>query len=304
MSKINWLGGIAVVGWLVGGYFGRIDWRLDLLNHARPYLLIPIGLFCLLAVLLRQRWQLSLGLLLLFAVGFDLAPYYWPRAAPNAAEPDNTITVFSYNVQYGNRPYDRLLALLDSEQPDLVLLIEVDRPFLEALSSLNERYPHQLLAPAPHPFGIALLSKRPLINERIERHNGEIAWLSAEFELNEQQVLFRGVHTYPPMGPIPAKIRDSHLNTVLSQSENQPPTIVAGDLNATPWSYPLRPLLDQTSFYDTRLGFGLPATWQRGFVMLPIDYVLATEQFTVADHQILDRLGSDHAPISVTLSLP
>ena len=87
------------------------------------------------------------------------------------------------------------------------------------------------------------------------------------------------------------------------QSKNGP-TILMGDLNATPWSPIFREFLAGSRLENGRQGFGLQASWPAplGTLGIPIDHILISPE--VAIHQF-DRgpdLGSDHYPIIVDFS--
>lgn len=78
--------------------------------------------------------------------------------------------------------------------------------------------------------------------------------------------------------------------------------VIAGDLNASPWSSALWPLTD-VGFHDTRRGHGIHATWPAWFLPLrvPIDYVLASPSLVAWTHEVLPDIGSDHLAIAVEL---
>jgi endonuclease/exonuclease/phosphatase (EEP) superfamily protein YafD len=75
------------------------------------------------------------------------------------------------------------------------------------------------------------------------------------------------------------------------------PLIVAGDLNATPWSSAFavaaRHGLDRAS--------GLAPTWPRRHVGIPIDHVLADTHWRRGEAQRGPDIGSDHLPVRVAL---
>jgi endonuclease/exonuclease/phosphatase (EEP) superfamily protein YafD len=81
--------------------------------------------------------------------------------------------------------------------------------------------------------------------------------------------------------------------------------VIMGDLNATPWSYALRTLLDRTGLRDSRRGFGLGASWPTWspFVRIPIDQLLLGGRVEVLAREVGPELGSDHFPLRATVAL-
>jgi len=80
--------------------------------------------------------------------------------------------------------------------------------------------------------------------------------------------------------------------------------VVAGDLNATPWSPIFHRVLDLGRLRDSREGFGLHRTWPSGIhalLRIPIDHVLVGEGVTVLRREVGPHIGSDHRPVIVDL---
>ena len=80
------------------------------------------------------------------------------------------------------------------------------------------------------------------------------------------------------------------------------PPIIAGDLNATPWSMAFNDLTDR----GTRRSTTLRPTWPTalgGWVGIPIDHVLVSHRWRRVDSWRGPNLASDHAPVLVRLAL-
>lgn len=118
-----------------------------------------------------------------------------------------------------------------------------------------------------------------------------------------------GVHTLPPVSAGYAAGRAAQLAEAARRVDASPePVVVAGDLNATRWSAPLRRLLGETRLRDASRGFGLQGTWPTGLGwsgMIRVDHVLVSPDWRVEDHRCGPTdLGSDHRAVVVDLVLP
>jgi endonuclease/exonuclease/phosphatase (EEP) superfamily protein YafD len=84
------------------------------------------------------------------------------------------------------------------------------------------------------------------------------------------------------------------------------PVIVAGDLNATPWSHGFRQLVRLRGLCDSAVGRGVQATWNahRWVPRIPIDHVVVSPEVRVMDRRVGPDVGSDHLPVEATLAIP
>ena len=79
-------------------------------------------------------------------------------------------------------------------------------------------------------------------------------------------------------------------------------SIVAGDLNCTPWSWWFKKLLSDSGLKDSGRGNGLAATWNPFGVPLSgltIDHVLIGSKIKCTDRFVGGHIGSDHRPVFV-----
>ena len=80
------------------------------------------------------------------------------------------------------------------------------------------------------------------------------------------------------------------------------PTIVLGDLNATPGAAELRPLLERVrDSWPADSGAGL--TYPANQPAKRIDYVLLSPQLRVISESVPGTLASDHRPVVAELAL-
>ncbi|HEY5649843.1 MAG TPA: endonuclease/exonuclease/phosphatase family protein, partial [Acidimicrobiia bacterium] len=122
---------------------------------------------------------------------------------------------------------------------------------------------------------------------------------------NEVRIL--GSHPLSPSTEDRARLRDAQLGFARDWSaESGGRRIVAGDLNATPWSSSFRRLVANADLVNSQRGYGLELTFPSDaspLVQVPIDHVLHSDGFRVVDRRLGPALGSDHFPVVVDLAL-
>ncbi|MGB1252142.1 MAG: endonuclease/exonuclease/phosphatase family protein [Candidatus Promineifilaceae bacterium] len=290
------------------GFFGRFHWLFDLFAHFRVQYIAIASLFALFALLHKPRYPLYACLLILLINLAQIAPYYYPAAQTIPNDSTTTLRVMSTNVNsaVGNEQssIDSILAT----EADIVAIIELNPLLAEQLSTIQHIYPHQQLQTMENShFGIGLLSKYPLSNQ-------DVLWLDsnpspslyAEITTQAGPVAILASHPSPPLFRYGTDLRTMRFQAIEKfMSATAVPTIVLGDLNATPWSHDMRSLVNNTRLHDSALGHGLQPTWlsRQHLLGIPIDYVLVSAEFSTLDHQVLPRAGSDHLPIVATLQL-
>ncbi len=115
------------------------------------------------------------------------------------------------------------------------------------------------------------------------------------------------IHPLSPSSEFRARQNDRQLLFATEWAAGQDgPTIVVGDFNATPWSFPFRRLVSSTDLSNSARGFGLdlsnPADGNP-LVRVPIDHLLFSDDLAVVDRRLGPAMGSDHFPLTVDLAL-
>jgi endonuclease/exonuclease/phosphatase (EEP) superfamily protein YafD len=285
---------------------GAIGWLFDLAVHWQwPYLIAgSAGAAAAVALDRRQAWPAAAC-----AAACIAAFLQWAEPAPAADGRGPVLKVASANVYLGNHDLARLARWLEAEDPDLVFLQEVAA---EAVPQLPvDRYPHAVIRRPFEPYTVVLLSRHPVevmqeveLDARLEGHRRSYR---VAVDWNGRRLAVAAVHLAAPMAPWFHDTRNALLrDTVAWVRQQQRPALIAGDLNATPWSRPLRRAADE----GMRRATSLVPTWASmpwlsavvpGFI--PIDHVLASSHWTVVEHGVGPALGSDHRPVVVSLRL-
>lgn len=272
---------------------GTFGWALDLAVHWQP---VHAALWLVAVALLSgrdRRWLLALPLALLplWSASAPLPASRNPAAAP-------TLAIASANVRAGNPDPAPLATWLRAQPVDVVVLVELTPDYADRLQdALADVYPYRNLVPADSPFGIGLLSRHPLSDTTRHDSRDGIPSLAATLDTARGPVRVVAAHPMPPLGPHWQAARDQLLRTLADAAGTQP-TVVAGDLNTTPWSTALTGIAPAL-----RRACGLAPTWPSAHVGIPIDHVLAGPGWRRLDCARGPDIGSDHRPIRATLVL-
>ncbi len=301
-SRWRWWAALFAVG-SIAGACGAWWWVLDLAAHFLPYQ--TVGLAICAVGLWRKRDRIAATVTTLMLVGClsFLVPYHWPRAVPTEG---HRTTLRVCNVFCHNTEPERVLALLREMPTDVVVLLEVTYDWAERLQRLRDVYPHMLFEPEAGSFGIGVLSRKPWthLNHRSFGRQ-QLPSLIVDFPLEGNHTWqLIATHPLPPISSFNAASRDEQLQRVATYcAEHAGPIVVAGDLNASPWSHAFRRLCHDGGLRDSSLGFGLHPTWPTlgPFAVIPIDHILPSRDVGVASRMVEHGVGSDHRPVRAEL---
>jgi endonuclease/exonuclease/phosphatase (EEP) superfamily protein YafD len=289
----------------LAGFAGGWHWLFDLASHYRWYWLLAALLWY--AVTSRRRSRLAAACLVVAVVGNGgpLVPYWLPTAGePGAGDP---LTIVSLNLEVGNLRQDLAVGFLRQVNADVVVLLEVSEAWAEAVESLADLYPHRVVEPRTDLFGIAVLSRLPLEAVRFEPLAEGPPVVIAGLPRGERGCLLVAAHPPAPLSAAWSARRDAQLAAIgeLAATEVRP-VIVAGDLNATPWSHGFRRLTGPRGLRDSALGRGVQGSWHARLWVprIPIDHVVVSEGVAVVSRSLGPPIGSDHLPVVATLLVP
>lgn len=258
-------------------------------------------------------WAAALAICLAFQL-YRVFPYtpLAPRQVLDATPKQGAthVSILVANVLQHNRQAAPLLAHIDRWQPDLVLAVEVDSWWLEQLAPVRTTYPYTVERPLDNTYGMALFSQKPLVDPRVEEliETGVPSIHTGVRLESGRTIRLYGLHPRPPY---PAESsdtteRDGELLLVGREIDrHRQPTLVAGDLNDVAWSYTTRLMQRVSGLLDPRQGRGLYSTFHAGLPLVrwPLDHVFHSEHFKLVRLERLGKIGSDHFPIFVELSL-
>jgi endonuclease/exonuclease/phosphatase (EEP) superfamily protein YafD len=282
----------------------RFSWLLELFTHFRlQYLAVQIPLLALLAW--RRRWALAAISVPFIVVNAIAVLPYWPRETAVAGTGPG-LKLMTVNLYGRNDDHARFLELARRENPDVLLVLEVNDAWAQALETLEHEYPQHELVPREGFFGIAILSRLPILDWRSIDLLGAPA-LSARLGLaSGRAVHIVGVHLRPPVSKALAAKRNAQLEQLGNLIEpDTEPLIVAGDFNMAPYSPVLAGWLERTGLSDTRRGRGFGMSWPAFLPILgiPIDHCLINRDLGVSEHYYSPAFGSDHYAVLTRLFL-
>ena len=300
---------------------GSTFWFIDLLGFIFPLLLIPSLVLLPLALWHRVR---KFTLLAVIPPAIFLLTYghlYLPRL-PVAAT-DTTFTVLTHNVFFGNTEVDQILGVIETNDPDVVALSELDSFVAQELvDRISNEYPYYRV---DSQYG--LYSRYPIQEySTFEMSAGEWGSRLAQkcvLEIDDHRVTLLHAHPYTvpivtkrlslfgiPLG-LPLDLentyRDADIDGVLSQMAQVNGTlIVLGDFNLTDQQDGYKELTRGLLDAHRESGWGLGLTFTRfpqiGIPMWRIDYVFHSPDLVSLHTKVGDYGNSDHKPVIAKLA--
>jgi endonuclease/exonuclease/phosphatase (EEP) superfamily protein YafD len=293
----------------LGGAFSE---RLDVLSHFTP-LFFAAGLIA--AALAwaagpADRLGVASGLGATLVAGGLMAHDWVARLARRrTGARGRRLKLIQFNLWRLNQDPAGTALWIASERPDLVVVEEAVQAGAAVVDALAGCLPHRSLGADPKGRPTLILSRLPLIE------SGDLAEIDPKHFAGAWAMVDDGVAPFAVVGlhltwPVPPRPHEAQTRRVAERlaAFDRSSLIVAGDFNATPWSFALRR-------QDAR--FGIPrltralATWpaartQWGVTVpipfLAIDHIYAGPEWNLISLRRGPRLGSDHLPVVAVLS--
>ena len=277
---------------------------VQLFSHFRlQYLVVSVLLLVALVAMRQPAFAVAMLITTAVNAGFVIP---WYLNAPTERG-DTSLTVMQANVLSTNTQHDKVLQTVAAANPDLVVFQEVTPEWLVALASLKSDYPHSYAEARAGNFGIAVFSRLPLLSvTHVDSPPFAYPTILAKLGVGDDVVNVVATHPTIPVSGGLYDARNQHLESLDSLLEGlDGSTVVIGDLNTAMWDLNYKALEARQGLRNARRGFGVVPTWPTFMppAMIPIDHVLVSEDIHVEDVRTGARMGSDHLPLVVTLSL-
>lgn len=291
-------------------------WAFDLFRHfIVQYALL--ALFFGAAAAVRKLWPYAALMLALTGVcGFEVASRvdYVPPQAAEAPEGARLLKVIVYNRHHSLTEHQAMADFIQAEDPDIFFILEANETHAQTLrAAMRDAYPHQILFPKAHAFGMAAASKHKFtlkwvpkshLVEGLDEINNFILLAKIQPE-GAKPVKFYALHAPPPTLPSLFRQRNAELAhaAALINQQNRKPTdnvILLGDWNITPYSPFFEKLLKDTGLKNqTTTRYFLPSWPARlpALLQIPIDHILHRGGLTLIEKRRGPSLSSDHQAI-------
>jgi len=237
---------------------------------------------------------------------------YLPIAPPEVQAtqsdaPDRRLKILSANVLQDNADHESLLKLVRNEQPDVLVVVEVNQRWVDALAPLSELFAYHKIHPLENKYGMALYSRFELTEAKVRfMVSEEIPSIDAKLKLDSgTEVRLFAIHPNPPRPGEDTTKRDGELVLVGREiAESKGTAVVLGDLNDVGWSRTTNLFQEVSGMLDPRKGRGIYPTFNANSWVwrYPLDHLFHTDDFRMVELRTLPNIGSDHLPLWVELS--
>lgn len=296
---------------LVLGFLGRLHPGLDSFSHLRMHLAAGMAILALpllFSVLRREGVMLLLFAVMAFSTTLSTAQTFLGGArAASLKEVSAPYSLLQINLRYDNDDPKKFLQLVGREKPDVITYQEASANWMPWLDILSGSYPYRLnCSKQRRTWGVGILSRRPFSENGMNTCVGEGLLAMATVNFGGTDVNIASLHfswPWPRWQPYQLAYVEPSLRTLSG------PTIVAGDLNATPWSDTVR-RVERASGTVHLSGIGaswiarqLPVTLAP-YLGFPIDQVLVSSTIEALHIGTTTDAGSDHLPVRFDFTVP
>ncbi len=239
-----------------------------------------------------------------------LIPYtslYSFKKQKNIPKHTQTISIISVNVYQFNERYDELIKLVREIEPDILLTMESNQAWEDALTDIEDKYPNFKKVALENTYGIHFYTKLPVKSLKVNYFIADdLPSIEASMLTeNGTQFTFFGVHP-PPPSPTEednSRERDGELLSIGKKVlETKGAVIVAGDFNNVAWAKSSIQFRKTSQLLDPRIGRGFVSTFHAKYRLLrfPIDLFFHSSDIFIEDFKTLRNIGSDHLPLFCT----
>ncbi|MCC3306413.1 endonuclease/exonuclease/phosphatase family protein [Sneathiella sp. HT1-7] len=286
--------------------FGRL--QLALLSITTTIFVLAILPINWISLIFLAMLVAALAIQTIYIIRFT--PLWAQQSAKHSTDSkgEDVISLFVCNVKQGNRRYQDLIKLINTRDPDILILMETDQQWVDALDASLTEYAQKISCPQDNSYGMYLTS-------RLEMPSGEIKYLLNEgipsfhcsFKVTDGHLFdLISIHPDPPVPHRDTQGRDAEILVAGKlAAKRQRPLIVTGDLNDVAWSETTRRFLRISQLLDPRQGRGMFNSFDARFPFLrwPLDHVFHSEEFELVSIERQPHIGSDHFPMFYEFAL-
>lgn len=297
-----------------------------------PALILGNIVFVVYWLIIGLKKQFFLSFLIL-CIGYFIIPPIYKFSSEKESNDKNQLSILSYNVRKFNiynwidddKIPVEIASFIKNEKPDVVILQEY-KPNSRFTINYPYSYYHKdynYYKKVYIPSGLIIFSKYPIINsgalsrakfttsivyndllinnDTVRIYNFHLNSLGIKAEKNNlgsndsNKLINQIKHSF--------KIQELEVNLLVKNIDSvKHKTILAGDMNNTPYSWAYKNLKNNLNDTFLQAGKGFGRTYNFKGFPLRIDYIFADPSFDVLQHKNYDVKYSDHYPIMATLS--
>lgn len=330
MNFIIWLtrivGSLALILTLLplmrtGFWFVR-GWDFPRIHIAVTLAIVGILAFVIVLKTQHRRefafWLIALTAAFFWQAGHVIVftPIWSPEVAVAPQEAD-TYSITTINLNFTNKNFKTVNSEIEAINPDVLILIEIDRRWQDGLEKLSASYPNQHNEIRDEGTGIAVWSKLKIesaTTKFVLEEDRPSIW--ATVAVDELSLNLVAVHPTPPGLPADdrspdqsrrdSRLRDAELTLIAKTIADNPnqPWLVAGDFNDVAWSHTTRLFKRISGLKDPRVGRSYMGTFHSGYPLcrFPIDHVFVSDGFTIRSLSRQFITGSDHFAMTAVVT--
>ncbi len=236
-----------------------------------------------------------------------LIPYttiYKKNTSKTIPKHSKSISIISVNVYQFNERYEELIKLVKEVQPDILLTMESNQAWEDALTEIEGDYPNFKKVALENTYGIHFYTKLPVKSIKANYFIADdLPSIEASLVIEKGiSFTFFGIHP-PPPSPTEednSRERDGELLSIGKKvKETKGPVIVVGDFNNVAWAKSSILFRKTSELIDPRIGRGFVSTYHAKYRLLrfPIDLFFHSTDIFIEDFKTLRPIGSDHLPL-------
>jgi endonuclease/exonuclease/phosphatase (EEP) superfamily protein YafD len=299
---------VAIVGTAgVGTLLGLLDhffWVFVVADVFRVQYAVALVIAAAAAAAIR-RFRLAAIAAVLVALNVVVLGTPFPvSGAPAPHGAHRALRLLIANVETGNSEYGEIERVIVRTHPDVVGIVELTPAMAAHLQRDLPNYAARSLAPQSGAYGIGVFSRVPLTASVRRDPAAAPPTVVAHLRVDGEAVTVVVAHIHTPFaGSIYQRQLDALARERASLGDR---LAICGDFNTPPWAAPFRHLADSADLADL---YGRKAwseyswpTWSP-LLRVPLDNCLVSRGLAVVHRQRGPRIGSDHFPLIVDLSL-
>lgn len=309
-----WLAGLAVLAVTLLPITNSQKWWIRLWDMPRLHVLIAALLVAMIAILVLGVHSYAIVAIVAACAlhqARKILPFT-PLAAveielkPRSDKP--TITLLAANVLMENEEHERLIDLIEEEDPDVLFLMETNARWARALEGTLARYQSVLRHPLENHYGLIFATNLEVTSaEAVFLVDDDTPTLLAELRVPDGAAFhFIGLHPRPPVPGQDTEERDAQIKRAATLTKQSGlPVIVMGDFNEAAWSWTARRFKHHGKFRDPRVGRGMISSFDARYPLLrfPIDQLYLTEGIDLISFGRQRAIGSDHFPMEAIVAI-